>query len=346
MERHYWLHRITGGENALALSYPLLFNHRFLSIGWSDLSTREFVNKVSQDGFYAIEDEMKKAGFERPKHRFNLERFMVMMKKGDYVVVPTWGEFSIYEITDNSILCNEDIDTYLLYDWNGKPISLDKDGYLRNSENKWVDLGFYRRVKCIAEHISRAEYATQKLFSRMKIRQTNADIDDLEEDILKAIKSFETNSPINLKNQLIDKMVSSTLDTIRESLKDQQFEELVEWYLDSIGATMIKTPAKNESSTEEGDADKVALFEKLNTIIMVQVKKHEGETSKWAVEQIRAFNRNHNYDNYITQMWVISTCDNYSDEAKRAAQESNVRLINGYEFAKMIIENGIGNLPL
>lgn len=219
MERHYWLHRITGGDNALAFSYPLLFNQRFLSIGWSELSNKDFVNKVSQHGFDAIEKAISDAGWGKPRNRNNLARFMVMMKKGDYVVVPTWGEFSIYEIADNTILSNKDIDLRILKDWNGKPISLDNDGYLQNSENKWVDLGFYRRVNCVAEHISRVEYASQNLFSRMKIRQTNAIIDDLEEDILKALDSFEKKKPINLKNKLLDNMALSTLNTIRESLR-------------------------------------------------------------------------------------------------------------------------------
>ena len=37
----YWLHRITGGENAMKLSHPLLFEHRILSIGWSYLAAEE-----------------------------------------------------------------------------------------------------------------------------------------------------------------------------------------------------------------------------------------------------------------------------------------------------------------
>ena len=35
----YWLHRITGGDNALGYAHPLLFNHHYLSIGWSDFSS-------------------------------------------------------------------------------------------------------------------------------------------------------------------------------------------------------------------------------------------------------------------------------------------------------------------
>lgn len=50
MERNYWLHRITGGDNALPFSYPLLFNHNWLSIGWSNLSEDSFVEQVRAKG--------------------------------------------------------------------------------------------------------------------------------------------------------------------------------------------------------------------------------------------------------------------------------------------------------
>ena len=45
-------------------------------------------------------------------------------------------------------------------------------------------------------------------------------------------------------------------------------------------------------------------------------------------------------------MWVISSCDEYSPEAKRLAKENNVRLITGPEFSQLIIENGVEDLPL
>ena len=35
----YWLHRINGGDNALAFAHTLLYKHFYLSIGWSDFSS-------------------------------------------------------------------------------------------------------------------------------------------------------------------------------------------------------------------------------------------------------------------------------------------------------------------
>lgn len=50
--------------------------------------------------------------------------------------------------------------------------------------------------------------------------------------------------------------------------------------------------------------------------------------------------------NSSSQMWVISTCDDFSEKDKRDAEASEVRLIAGLEFARMLVENGIYSMPL
>jgi HJR/Mrr/RecB family endonuclease len=89
---------------------------------------------------------------------------------------------------------------------------------------------------------------------------------------------------------------------------------------------------------------------------MVQVKKHIGNTGDWAVQQIIMFNQNNQYKQYNnddescvmynTILWIISSGDDFSTAAKEMARENNVRLINGKEFAKLLLENGIEHLPL
>jgi hypothetical protein len=79
---------------------------------------------------------------------------------------------------------------------------------------------------------------------------------------------------------------------------------------------------------------------------MVQVKKHEGVTDEWAIQQIKAYMTNHIYDDYHTQMWVISTCEHYSQKAMNEAGEAGVRLISGIEFASMILNAGLEGLKL
>ena len=172
----YWLHRITGGDNALEFAHPLLFTHNYLSIGWSDFSEDTFVLDVKNRGENAIDEAMQNAGWGLPRNRWNLWRFIKGMAKGDIVVVPTWGEFSLFEIADDEVLSNESMDASIFQNWNGKMASRYEDGYFHNEEGNIIDLGFYRKVKPVLLHIPREGYTDQELYSRMKIRQTNADI--------------------------------------------------------------------------------------------------------------------------------------------------------------------------
>ena len=71
------------------------------------------------------------------------------------------------------------------------------------------------------------------------------------------------------------------------------------------------------------------------------MKKHSGKTDAWAVEQIKAFRANHDYGDNQALLWIISTCDRYSDEALKEAGKG-VRLIAGKEFSEMILDAGIG----
>lgn len=340
----YWLHRITGGENALPLSEEL-FKKGYISIGWSDFSTEKDL-KTIQSGWEPFESLFSN-WTPTPRNRYNLWRFVNEMRPGDIVIVPFSYSFAVCEIADDIVFTNESIDKDLLIDWNDKRVTLKTDGYLYNSDNSFVDLGFYRKVNIIIkERIPRSEYADQELFSRMKIRQTNADISDIEDSIQEAIQRFQDKKPIYLKATIVEETWKTVLNSIKKLQNDIKFEELVGWYLKSIGGTDIMTPAKNESATTDGDADKVAFFEKLGVAIMVQAKKHDNETDSWAVTQIESYKKNHLFDRYKTILWVISTCDNFSEKAQRLAEENEVRLINGEEFAKMIIEVGLDGLTL
>jgi len=210
----YWLHRITGGENALGFAHPLLFSHHYLSIGWSDFSSDAFVRQVQTEGETAIESAMQAEGWGLPKNRWNLWRFIMEMKKGDIVLVPTSQEFSLFEIEDDVIFSNESIAPSIFVDWNEKQAIRKDNGYYYNEEGLPIDLGFYRRVKPILYNIPRMGFADQKLISRMKIRQTNADISDLKDSIKNARKAYEEHKPINLKEKIIEETAPKLLTLI------------------------------------------------------------------------------------------------------------------------------------
>ena len=137
------------------------------------------------------------------------------------------------------------------------------------------------------------------------------------------------------------------LDIIKTQLNPDKFELLVKWYFNKIGATNTYRPAKNSSDKYNGaDADIIAEFEPLKIIFYVQTKLHDGKTSQWAVEQISKYKNQHEFaaGDYFIIPWVISTADNFSNEAVVMAQNNNVRLIGGIEFAQMLIDSGITDI--
>lgn len=342
---NYWLHRITGGENALPLSNELL-KKGILSIGFSDFSTEEdlITLKAGRDQFERLFNETWGPGC---RTRYNLWRFINEMKAGDIVVIPAPYTFTVCRISDDVIFTNETIDNDLLCDWNNEKIFINEEqpNYLKYKDGRIVDTGFYRKVEIIQTDISRSDYAKQELYSRMKVRQTNVDISDIGYLVDEAVERFRRNQPLNLKADIIDKTISTVLESVKEIPNDQSFENLVECYLRTIGGKSIEKPAKNESPTENGDADRIAYFENLKVAVIVQAKKHIGITDSWAVEQIISYKRNHTTDDYTSLLWVISTCDDYSEDAKRLALETNgVRLITGAEFAKMILNAGLSEI--
>ena len=341
---NYWLHRIS---HLTSVSYPLLENG-YLSIGFSDFCEDDFLENVSEQDWEFLENQFNDMWGNRPKIRYNLWRFLAEMDKGDWVVVPSWGTFSIYELVDRYALLASDLKLNIPEtDWNGKKIIRDEKNNLLKiqGENNYLDIGFLRQVKLIAKDIPRYEFADSALTSRMKIRTTNANINDLENSIKKALSAFHKNKPIDLKAQIVDKSVDIWHSVILDELNDDKFEKLVKWYFDQVGATETIIPSKNYAD-KVGDVDVIATFENIKTIINVQVKYYRGETSDWAIRQIKDFSesRENMFDGYSRQYWVVSSSDTFSKESYNQAKDNNILLIDGKQFVRMLLDIGIESL--
>jgi predicted Mrr-cat superfamily restriction endonuclease len=337
-----WLHRIS---HHAEVAYPLLENG-YLSIGYSDFSEPDFIkDSCGENAWQLFEKYFDDNWGQRPKNRYNLWRFVAEMRKGDLIVVPSWGTFSVYELTEDMAEPVAAIKLSDIKDWHGNNIEKNEDGLLYRKTGEHIDLGFVRKVKLIKKDIPRYEYADAALTSRMKIRSTNADMSDLKGSIEKALEGFTKGQPLSIYSQIITKTQQSILDTIRGELTPGKFEILVEWYFKRIGASDVYIPSKNESG-KEGDADVVAVFEPLKTIIYSQVKFHTGETSSWAIEQITNYKdqKDSMDDGYSKICWVISSADNFSKQSYDFAKEAKVQLIDGKQFTTMLLEAGIVNL--
>lgn len=337
-----WLHRIS---HHAEVAFPLL-EKGYLSIGFSDFSEPKFITDIcSENGWQTFEKYFDNTWGNRPRTRTNLWRFISEMDKGDWIIVPGWGTFSVYELIAEKAQPVSEIDLPSIKDWHDNEIIKKEDGLLYNESGDIIDLGFVRRVKLIKKDISRYEYADSALTSRMKMRATNANISDLKESIEKAITAFENGQPLNIYSQIISKTRQHVLDTIRTELTPDKFEYLVKWYFQRIGASDVYIPSKNESG-KDGDADVVAVFEPIKTIIYSQVKFHTGETSSWAIEQITSYKDQKETmdDGYSKICWVISSADNFSQQSYDFAKEAKVQLIDGKQFATMLLEAGFVNL--
>lgn len=353
MENNYWMHRITCGENASQYAQQLLSGSKdrpeehFMAIGWSDFSTDKFLATVKGGGQESL-DRLIVAEWGQgslSRNRYYLLNFICRMKKDDFVVVPLWDTFCVCRIADDKVLSIESMDLTLLESLNGGLCKRD-DGYLYDKNGNYVDMGFYRKVEIIETGIPRAEYAPQNLYSCMKFRGTNLQLPaSVASNVNQAILQYRENRPINLKDEIEEAVAKTVLQLVRERIQDQKFESLVEWYFKKLGAVVYK-PAKNSCATEDGDADIIARFDPMGIEVMVQAKKHDGQTGDWATQQISTYAEKHKGDCESRQLWVISTCDDYSEDAHSIADEKHVRLVTGAEFSKMILEVGIQGLTL
>lgn len=341
----YYLHRISHHSE---WSHPLLEKGGLLSIGWSDYgASADFLTRL-HDNWSNVAAEVER-DYPGSRPRFGLQRFLEMAQ-GDRVVVPTWGAFHVYRVKDDERLAPRHIRDELssLQSWHGNSAVNCPDGYIRESDHDGplIDLGFFRRVCPIARGIPRDGYADASLTSRLKVRQTNVDVTDLQESVENAIARHAENRPINLREQLHERCSVEVRKTILDSLNPDQFERLIKQYLEAQGAT-ADIPAKNERG-KEGDADIVATFEALKAIVYVQAKRHDGATDEWAVTQIKEYADSRmgtdTDDGYTRLAWVISTAERFSEGCEDDARRGNVRLINGDEFARMLLDSGIARL--
>ncbi len=348
-QQNYWLHRITCGVNAGTYAQKLFkgsadnSEEHYISIGWYDFSNDANVKAIQEGGSKTVDKLLIEKNYGLIRNRYTLYRFVSEMKKDDVVIVPLEGNFAVCRIADDAVLTNESMDKGLLASISNNEITYDGQ-FLRNRGGK-IDMGFYRRVEIMEARVPR-RYATQRLYSALKYRGTNRRLSVATgEDIKEACEAYRENRPISLCAEFEDALAKTVLEVINNRLNDIRFENLVEAYFKTIGAR-IEKPAKNGCATEKGDADRIAYFDTINVQIMVQAKKHNGETGDWAIKQITAYAENFDKEEYDTQLWVISTCDQYSTKAIDLAEQEGVRLVTGLEFAKMLLKAGIRNLNI
>ena len=344
------LHRISYcGE----ISHPLL-KAGYLSIGWADFvneQTQEYLKNGNFTDFEKFVNSKTKG-----RNRFSLFRF-VRLRKGEWVVVPQSYSFSVYEVLEspitvwqlplseqikycNNILSKDSRGFFLWKDKNGQEV------IFTDGNKKVFDIGFLVKLRKIEENISRGSFIDAPLNSRLKIRTTNVWINDLRANVEDAIKRKKENAPIRIYENIITNTAEIILKTIMTSITDSKLQDLIKWYFYKIGADYVEIPPRNPAGKQDfEDADIVATFEAIKTIIYVQAKFHKdtSETGDWAVKQISRYGQLHQQNEYTVGKWVISTAK-FNQQAIREADKNDVRLIDGKQFSIMLLKVGISTL--
>jgi len=347
MKKNYWMHRISHHAN---ISRPLLRDYGYLSIGFSDfVGVENFIdNIINKDNNY-LDQITKKVWGKKPRIRKNLSRF-IKMAKGDWVLVPGRGDFSIYEIEDEKAAVISALDNVFKKEYDRKGLKIiDSKLYKANEgiKERLIDLGFVRKVKPIEVGISRKKYADASLTKRLKFRGTNAKISDLANNIKDAQNAFLQNSPINLHSQIEEVISEKVLNIIRTKLNPDKWEALIKTYFEKCGADSVEIPPKKNRN--KGDADVISVFEKIKTIVYVQAKFHDKDTKPAeAVRQVYEFVNNFDIqeknEEYSIIKWVITSADSFAEHDKDEILEKNIKLITGKEFTQMLLDLGISGL--
>lgn len=340
------LHRISYcGE----ISWPLL-KAGYLSIGWADSVDEQNQEYLKNGNFKDFENRVYARA--KSRNRFSLFRF-VSLRKGDWVVVPQPYFFSVYEVLESPITvwqlplseqikCGNNI---LDKDSRGFLLWKDKNGQ-ETGNKKVFDIGFLVKVREIEKNISRGSFIDAPLNSRLKIRSTNVWINDLRSNVEDAIKRKKENAPIRVYENIIKNTAEIVLKTLMTSITDVKLQNLIKWYFYKIGADNVEIPPRNPAGKQDfEDADIIATFEAIKTIIYVQAKFHKdtSETGDWAVKQIARYSQLHQQNEYTVGKWVISTAK-FNQQAIREAEKNDVRLIDGKQFAIMLLKVGISSL--
>ncbi|MCR5248973.1 MAG: restriction endonuclease [Lachnospiraceae bacterium] len=336
----YYIHRISHEWEA---SYAL-FSVGYLSIGWSDYMHTFPIDKIS-DGDIDEFDKFMSGVNNARRNRWSLWYFS-QFQPGDIVVVPLFDKkFAVCEITERPrkvLLLSED-----LMKQEQVSLRLSNEGLI-NEKGELYDIGFVVRFRLAKDKSPMPRsYADARLRSRMKIRQTNCRADDLCESIEEALLA---EGPIDIHEKALIKTCPQMLEAIKQYVTPKNLEWLVCWYMKKKGADRAEVlPQNGPEKKGYEDADVQADFEDLGITYYIQVKKHDGKTSDWSVDQIdeymnRAVGNEKPDDSFTAIPWVISLADDYEDKAKEKAKNAHIRLINGSEFVRMVLDAGIDGI--
>lgn len=315
--RQAFVLRISPGGTDLV---PEAIEQNQIIIGWGvsgllepNLNWEQFRSIVS-DHFYAQEPNLRRAGGASGQ----LWRFINDMSDGDLVVVPYNSDFYVAEVAGAAYFSKEAPEGERTF---RRPV-------------RWLN-----GKKPIPRSIAKSA-----LISRMKSYGTCTSAGDLLAEIKDCIVVAEAGHQPTFQGDLESLLVKETLHALRNGRLDSYgFENLIGSVMLKAGATEVKVVAR---SKDKG-ADILATFLVAGTIqqlVAVQAKHWQAEppVEPDTVDQLIAgieFEQA-NFGMIVTSGTISKAA---SDAADSYFEEKGIKieLVDGEQFAKMIVEQGI-----
>lgn len=290
-------------------------------IGWAEAEglldtnlTWEQFREIIRNKYYTGEETLRRAGGAAG----HMWRFIREMNKGDLVVVPHWSEFYIAEIESSAIYVADKV--------------ADDTAYRRPV--KWLN----------DKKPIRRDLAKSALISRMKTQGTCAYATDLLGEIKECLQIASLGKIPTFQTDLQSRLIHETLNELRMGRMDSfGFERLIQTVLTGLGAGDVRIVPRGQDK----GADILATFRvagAFRQVIAVQAKHWQPEppVGKEVVEQLIK-----GIEAESANLGIVITSGVVSDEATATAEkyfeEKGVRieLVDGEQFAKLIVENGI-----
>ncbi len=300
---------------------PEALKENQIIIGWANADgllepnlTWEQFREIIRETYYTSESNLRKAGAAAG----HMWRFIREMNKGDLVVVPYGAEFYVAEVGGSAT-----------YD----PQKTDDDTSYRRSV-KWLN----------DKKPIRRDIAKSALISRMKTQGTCAYATDLLTEIKECLQIASSGQTPTFQTDLQSRLIRETLTELRSGRMDSfGFERLIQTVLTGLGAD----DARIVPRSQDKGADILATFRvaaAFRQIVAIQAKHWQPEppVGKEVVEQLIK-----GIEAESANLGMIITSGAISVEAAMTAEQYyedkgiKIELIDGEQFAKLIVENGI-----
>ena len=253
----------------------------------------------------------------------HLWRFLREMHIGDLVVVPHGSRFFVGKIAGDAFYSEEGVA---------------RDAAFRRSVT-WLN----------SKRAIPREFAKAPLISRMKVYGATAEATDLIAEIEDVLSRAAQGEKPSFAEELQKKLANVAVDELRKGHMDSfAFEHLIKGLLKSMGAQTAEVVARR---LDKG-ADVVATFRIAETFsykLAVQAK-HWDERAPVGTAVVQQLIEG--IEDVGADLGMVITSGTISDKAYDCASaytaESGVRieLVDGEQFAKLLIEQGVGGVTV